>query len=281
MEALVVAMENPELSQHLRNYSVHKYPAPYTGFGIAFHTEDIAPSKPTHKLVYPLVEVEQSPPALEAGMQNGQRVVAVNGEFVARDLLTLDDVVRAIEDSYYTRNFTEITVLDPNIWDEFMEDPNLAAQFTNFKRVEEPGKNLVSSFQILGVNSSLFFVDFLVKLEIKRDVPRLCRLSRENRGDQYGFDFKTLRNEGRHVANNVRLSFPADVAGLKDGDYILEVNGESVDGVEHDSVIGKISAKPNEVDLLVVSDIDAYLKSLPPKKPEVEVKQIEIPSDGS
>jgi predicted metalloprotease with PDZ domain len=87
---------------------------------------------------------------------------------------------------------------------------------------------------------------------------------RENREDQYGFDFKTLRTEGRHVANNVRMGYPADKAGLRDGDYILEVNGDSTDGMEHDAVVNRISKHPNQVELLVVSDINGYLNSRRP-----------------
>jgi C-terminal processing protease CtpA/Prc len=59
----------------------------------------------------------------------------------------------------------------------------------------------------------------------------------------------------------VRPDYPADRAGLRDGDYILEVNGESIDSIEHDSVVSKISAQPTQVDLLVVADLQAYLES--------------------
>lgn len=88
---------------------------------------------------------------------------------------------------------------------------------------------------------------------------RLCRLTRNSRNDQYGFDFKTLKSEGRHVAHKVRPGLPADQAGLRDGDYILEVNGTNLDGMEHDAVVSRISANPNQVDLLVVGDYQAFL----------------------
>ena len=106
-------------------------------------------------------------------------------------------------------------------------------------------------------------------------------MSRDSRADQYGFDFKTLKNEGKHVANNVREDFPADKAGLRDGDYILEVNGESIDNIEHDSVVTKISAQPTQVDLLVVADLNAYLNSRQPvttkplNKVDVEIEPVE------
>ena len=87
----------------------------------------------------------------------------------------------------------------------------------------------------------------------------MCRLTRASHEAQYAFDFKTLKTEGRHVANNVRPGLPASKAGLRDGDYILEVNGEQIDGMEHDQVVHKISKHPNHVDLLVVADLQGYL----------------------
>lgn len=130
MASLVTAMDNPQLNENLRTYSLYKSEQ-FFGFGIAFHTEDIAISESYHKLVYPLIEIEPQSPADDAGMRNGQRVVAVNGEFVNKDFKTLEDVVQAIEDSYYSRNFTEITVLEPQHWDEFLENPSLAAQLAS------------------------------------------------------------------------------------------------------------------------------------------------------
>lgn len=108
-----------------------------------------------------------------------------------------------------------------------------------------------------------------------KSVPRLCTLKRQSRSNQYGFDFNTLRSEGRHAATNVRPGLPADLAGLRDGDYILEVNGESPENMEHDAVVKKISSNPTQVDLLVVGDYEAYLakKRKMPIKSDTNNKQ--------
>jgi len=66
-------------------------------------------------------------------MRNGQRIVAVNGDYVNLELANLDDVVRAIEDSYYTQNLTDFIVLDQHLWDEFMEKHNLIAELAKLK----------------------------------------------------------------------------------------------------------------------------------------------------
>ena len=128
MSNLVKAVHLQSLLKQLRTCSLYKREH-FFGYGIAFHTESIQPTLDEHKLVYPLVEIEPNSPASDSGMKFGQRVVAVNGKFVNEEnFRTLEDVVQAIEDSYYSRNFTDITVLDEQLWIEFMENPHLAAQ---------------------------------------------------------------------------------------------------------------------------------------------------------
>ena len=128
MSNLVKAVHLQSLREKLRTYSLYKSEH-FNGYGINIHTESIQPTLDEHKLVYPLVEIEPNSPASDSGMKFGQRVVAVNGKFVNEEnFRTLEDVVQAIEDSYYSRNFTDITVLDEQLWIEFMENPHLAAQ---------------------------------------------------------------------------------------------------------------------------------------------------------
>ncbi len=61
------------------------------------------------------------------------------------------------------------------------------------------------------------------------------------------------------MANNVPLGLPASKAGLRKGDYILEVNGEQIHVMEHDQVVHKMCQHPNHLDLLVVADLQGYL----------------------
>ena len=88
---------------------------------------------------------------------------------------------------------------------------------------------------------------------------RLCHLSRNDSNGQYGFDL-ILKSDGKHVAKNVINGLPAAVGGLRDGDHILEVNGESIDGIESDQVLKKILAEgATMVDLLVDNNLNTYL----------------------
>jgi predicted metalloprotease with PDZ domain len=102
-------------------------------------------------------------------------------------------------------------------------------------------------------NSSLVSVN-------EKVIPRFCRLCRDSREEQYGFDFKTLKNDGIHIATNVRDGHPAQKAGLRNGDYIIEVNGKSIEQIEHEAVVTLIFSNYKQVDLLVVEDLKGYKK---------------------
>jgi membrane-associated protease RseP (regulator of RpoE activity) len=54
---------------------------------------------------------------------------------------------------------------------------------------------------------------------------------------------------------------PAESAGLRQGDRIIEVNGTNVETASHKEVVDKIKAVPDKVELLVVdTDSDKYFK---------------------
>lgn len=55
-----------------------------------------------------------------------------------------------------------------------------------------------------------------------------------------------------HVIKDVNSGSPAAVAGLKDNDILVAVNGERVDGLDHESVVGKIKQSEAKTSLLVV-----------------------------
>ena len=123
----------------------------FFGYGIAFHTEDISISKPEHKLVYPLIEIEENSPAAKSGMKMYQRVVAVNGEYVNKGFRSLEDVVQSIEDSYYTRDFTEISVIDSHLWETLMENPKIAAELAAVdNKLKSPSGNMIYADRTIG-----------------------------------------------------------------------------------------------------------------------------------
>uniref|UniRef100_A0A3P8VRX7 NHERF family PDZ scaffold protein 2 n=1 Tax=Cynoglossus semilaevis TaxID=244447 RepID=A0A3P8VRX7_CYNSE len=90
--------------------------------------------------------------------------------------------------------------------------------------------------------------------------PRLCFVTKGPSG--YGFHLHGERNKGGQFIRKVEPGSPADLAGLKPGDRVVEVNGENVENESHCQVVERISEVPHRTRLLVVDrDTEKYLKS--------------------
>ncbi len=65
---------------------------------------------------------------------------------------------------------------------------------------------------------------------------------------------KTSHKQNKHTVIGIQKESPADLAGLIEGDRILEVNGESVEGVDRDEIVSKIVKHSNFVELCVLNE---------------------------
>uniref|UniRef100_A0A3Q0RVS5 Na(+)/H(+) exchange regulatory cofactor NHE-RF n=1 Tax=Amphilophus citrinellus TaxID=61819 RepID=A0A3Q0RVS5_AMPCI len=90
--------------------------------------------------------------------------------------------------------------------------------------------------------------------------PRLCFLVIGERG--YGFHLHGERNRGGQFVRKVEPGSSADLAGLRPGDRVVEVNGENVENETHHQVVNRIREVPHRTRLLVVDrETDDYLRS--------------------
>ncbi|KAG7223782.1 hypothetical protein INR49_026465 [Caranx melampygus] len=90
--------------------------------------------------------------------------------------------------------------------------------------------------------------------------PRLCFLTIGERG--YGFHLHGERNKGGQFIRKVEPGSSADLAGLRPGDRVVEVNGENVENEAHHQVVSRIREVPHRTRLLVVDrETDDYLRS--------------------
>ena len=215
MKLLLSAIDaNSELRSRLKVHSVQKQ-EPFIGFGMSLVDEHTRPYLPTHKLVYPAIEVEDGSPAALAGMQSGQRIVAINGSFINRELPTIDSVAEAIDQSYYKNSVTVFTVIDPVFWADLMMN---------------------------------------AKLPLSEDsAPGLFKIKRDNSANRYGLSLKAKKIELKHMAFVVP-GLTAEQAGIRSGDYILEINGKSVDKFDQQNFLQNVYSNSDKVDLLVVSN---------------------------
>lgn len=64
--------------------------------------------------------------------------------------------------------------------------------------------------------------------------PRLCYLTKGDRG--YGFHLHGERGSGAQFIRRIEAGSPAELAGLRSGDRVVEVNGENVEKESHHQV---------------------------------------------
>ena len=80
---------------------------------------------------------------------------------------------------------------------------------------------------------------------------RLCTLIRKDSTIGYGFNLYKKKNTVGQFIGTVEEGSPAEVAGLNEGDMLVEVNEVNVIHDSHKEVVQRIRELPNKVTLLV------------------------------
>ncbi|XP_029456470.1 Na(+)/H(+) exchange regulatory cofactor NHE-RF1 isoform X2 [Rhinatrema bivittatum] len=92
-------------------------------------------------------------------------------------------------------------------------------------------------------------------------LPRLCSLDKGPNG--FGFHLHGEKNKSGQFIRLVEADSPAEHAGLRAGDRLVEVNGENVEGASHQQVVNRIREADGGVRLLVVDrETDERLQKL-------------------
>ncbi|NXX90391.1 NHRF3 protein, partial [Centropus bengalensis] len=160
-----------------------------------------------------IVELSSQGAAAKAGVQNNDRLIEINGKNVEND--THEEVVEKVK-----KSGNHVMFLLSN---------------------EETDSYYTSQKMVLSKESAN-----LSLLPLK---PRLIDIQKGKNG--YGFYLRMEQN-GDHVIKDVDSQSPAAKAGLKDNDILVAINGEQVDGLDHESVVGKIKQSEATITLLVV-----------------------------
>nr|XP_060478198.1 Na(+)/H(+) exchange regulatory cofactor NHE-RF3 isoform X2 [Panthera onca] len=80
--------------------------------------------------------------------------------------------------------------------------------------------------------------------------PRLVEMKKGSNG--YGFYLRAGPEQKGQVIKDIDSGSPAEEAGLKNNDLVVAVNGESVESLDHDSVVEMIRKGGDQTSLLVV-----------------------------
>lgn len=84
--------------------------------------------------------------------------------------------------------------------------------------------------------------------------PRLCHLIKWPDFDGYGFNLHAEKNKSGQFIGKVDEDSPAVLAGLREGDKIVEVNFVNISNENHRQVVERIKSITNETRLLVLDE---------------------------
>ncbi|CAG9759592.1 unnamed protein product [Ceutorhynchus assimilis] len=88
---------------------------------------------------------------------------------------------------------------------------------------------------------------------------RLCHIQKVDNFDGYGFNLHAEKGKPGQYIGKVDEGSPAEAAGLRQGDRILEVNGESIGDKTHKQVVELIKQNAEETQLLVADNEDGSI----------------------
>ncbi|XP_074550728.1 Na(+)/H(+) exchange regulatory cofactor NHE-RF3 isoform X2 [Halichoeres trimaculatus] len=172
--------------------------------------------------------LEMGGPAELAGMKDGDRILRVNGVYV--DGLAHSEVVDMVRNSGATVTF------------HVMEE-------ATYKKAKEKGVNMS--------NASAPVANGVSK---QTEKPKLCYLVKTSLN--YGLSLRTVKGNKGLFMTEVAPGGIAHNAGVRLNDRLLEVNGENVEGMTHDEVVGKIKAAGKcLMFLLVDEETDKHFQS--------------------
>jgi len=114
----------------------------------------------------------------------------------------------------------------------------------------ENDQNLISVISICKNLSHFIVVDEDYDRAYKRNKPRLCRLFKQDEAFGFCIDYVTS-NDGHYIIE-VDPNGPAERAGLKIGDRIIQINGSSMEQKNKEEILKTLRCCKDEVILLVI-----------------------------
>ncbi|KAM7287271.1 Na(+)/H(+) exchange regulatory cofactor-like protein nrfl-1 [Ixodes scapularis] len=254
----------PQDAPTIRLCHVIKWPD-YEGFGFNLHTEKSKPGQYLGK-------IDPGSPAQLAGLKEGDRIVEVNGINISNE-----NHKQVVERIKAVSNETKLLVVDPlaDTWykeHKIIIKNNLSSVKQSKTPVPRPKKKHSTSSTSSSGSAATARVSptsgaspappastpssnqLLVVPPAGAPAPRLCHVVRRSDFDGYGFNLHADKSRNVQYVGAVDKGSPAEAAGLRPNDTIVEVNGVNVEGSNHKEIVERIKAVANETRLLVVDD---------------------------
>ncbi|XP_071394984.1 Na(+)/H(+) exchange regulatory cofactor NHE-RF3, partial [Centroberyx affinis] len=206
------------------------------GYGFLLRQEKLPV---TGRMVHLLREVDAGSPAEQVGMEDGELLLAVNGE--PTESMEHEDIVKKIRGSGQKVSLTSISIRGRDFYRELGISPLWLYEEST---LENEGVRTVSHCTENQNGNVLRSGDRHLPC------PRLCVLDREETG--FGFHLGCVLNEPGTFIGQVLPGGSGQRAGLWGGDVVVEVNGQNVENEYFDEVVALIKNSTSPLKLLVV-----------------------------
>lgn len=225
-------------------------------------------------------EVDPGGPAERAGLKTGDRVIQINGMNIEAD--DHEDVIQRLRmcevevlllvtdakaDTHY-KNIVDFKIkgMEQIDWDAI----SIPAE-PYFMPVDSDAETEMHGEEdtiTLGMSDSIslsetksfttFTSEGTLRGDLQRNqhalgVPRTATLLKTDH-EQHGFFLAIDRDRNGQVIRRVERGGPADSAGLRDGDRIIEINGSNCERFSHEQVVDLIKKAGNEIKFLVIDE---------------------------
>ncbi|XP_006861755.1 PREDICTED: Na(+)/H(+) exchange regulatory cofactor NHE-RF3 [Chrysochloris asiatica] len=174
--------------------------------------------------------IEKGSPAEKAGLQDGDRVLRINGVFVDKEEhMQVVDLVRN------SGNSVTLLVLDGNSYEKAIKKQ---VDLKELGQSQSPGLSEKELPLVMNGEAEIW------------TQPRLCYLVKE--GNSYGFSLKTVQGKKGVYMTDITPQGVAMKAGVLPDDHLIEVNGENVENASHEEVVEKVKKSGSRVMFLLV-----------------------------
>ncbi|XP_058904556.1 Na(+)/H(+) exchange regulatory cofactor NHE-RF1 [Kogia breviceps] len=206
--------------------------------------------------------VEAGSPAEKSGLLAGDRLVEVNGENVEKE--THQQVVSRIRAALSS---VRLLVVDPEtderlqklgvqVREEMLRPQEGSGQAEPPAAAEEQGAGDENEPPAPAPEPHEAEKSHQERHELR---PRLCAMKKGPNG--YGFNLHSDKSKPGQFIRAVDPDSPAEAAGLRAQDRIVEVNGVCMEGKQHGDVVSAIKAGGDKTKLLVVDkETDEFFK---------------------
>ncbi|XP_058866134.1 Na(+)/H(+) exchange regulatory cofactor NHE-RF3 isoform X1 [Acipenser ruthenus] len=237
-----------------------------SGYGFRLGQERL----PLRRIAHFMREVDPDSPAEGAGMQDGDRLLAVNGDPV--EGLEHEDIVTRVRKSGRQVTLTAIDSQGSEFYSQLGLTPLL------FSEDSDPVTPLQEETPALTAPP----VENLQEPQAPLAKPRLCHLEKGIAG--FGFNLRSILDEPSIFIGQVAQGSPAERAELREGDVVVEVNGVNVESEYIEDVVGRMKEGGSQLTVLVLGPVEyqQYKQSGTPITADLAVgKQAEKPEPSS